>query len=109
MSIDAFQRCSSGTLWGVFWRGRSGLADCSHLHTHAAQPVQQFRYTVWKNATDSSHIIDAMDLLHARTVGGFCIVSSDSDYTRFSILQMVSGGCDVVALVHETIKRQLVS
>ena len=55
-----------------------------HLHSHAAQPVQQFRYAVGKNATDSALIIDAMDLLHARTVGGFCIVSSDSDYTRLA-------------------------
>ena len=48
------------------------------------QPIQQFRYTVGKNATDSALIIDAMDLLHSGTVGGFCIVSSDSDYTRLA-------------------------
>lgn len=54
------------------------------LHSHAVQPMQQFRYTVGKNATDSALIIDAMDLLHAETVGGFCIVSSDSDYTRLA-------------------------
>lgn len=45
------------------------------------QPVQQFRYTVGKNATDSAMIIDAMDLLHSRRLDGFCIVSSDSDFT----------------------------
>ena len=55
------------------------------LHTHAIQPVQQFRYTTGKNATDSALIIEAMDLLHAGTVGGFCIVSSDSDYTRLAM------------------------
>ena len=54
------------------------------LHTHALQPIQQFRYTVGKNATDSALIIDAMDLLHSQTVDGFCIVSSDSDYTRLA-------------------------
>ncbi len=54
------------------------------LHTSAIQPIQQFRYTVGKNATDSALIIDAMDLLHAGTVDGFCIVSSDSDYTRLA-------------------------
>ena len=54
------------------------------LHSHAAQPVQQFHYTVGKNATDSALIIDAMDILHAGNVGGFCIVSSDSDYTRLA-------------------------
>ena len=54
------------------------------LHIHAVQPMQQFRYTVGKNATDSALIIDAMDLLHGGTVDGFCIVSSDSDYTRLA-------------------------
>ena len=54
------------------------------LHSYAIQPIQQFRYTVGKNATDSALIIDAMDLLHAGTVNGFCIVSSDSDYTRLA-------------------------
>ncbi len=54
------------------------------LHDHAVQPVQQFRYTTGKNATDSALIIGAMDLLHAGMVSGFCIVSSDSDYTRLA-------------------------
>lgn len=56
----------------------------SQLHTHAVQPVQQFRYTTGKNATDSTLIIDAMDLLHSGMVRGFCIASSDSDYTRLA-------------------------
>jgi len=54
------------------------------LHRHAIQPIQQFRYTVGKNSTDSAMIIDAMDLLHSNNVGGFCIVASDSDYTRLA-------------------------
>ena len=54
------------------------------LNTYAVQPVQQFRYTVGKNATDSAMIIDAMDILHSELVDGFCIVSSDSDYTRLA-------------------------
>ena len=60
----------------------SGWKDS--LHTYAVQPMQQFNYTTGKNATDSALIIDAMDLLHAGTVRGFCIVSSDSDYTRLA-------------------------
>lgn len=52
------------------------------LHNLAIQPVQQFRYTTGKNATDSALIIDAMDLLHGESVDGFCLVSSDSDFTR---------------------------
>ena len=54
------------------------------LHTYAIQPVQQFRYTTGKNATDSALIIDAMDVLYEGVVEGFCIVSSDSDYTRLA-------------------------
>jgi len=54
------------------------------LHKHAIQPMQQFRNTVGKNATDSAMIIDAMDILHSNYVDGFCIVSSDSDYTRLA-------------------------
>ena len=60
----------------------SGWKDS--LHSYAVQPVRQFRYTTGKNATDSALIIDAMDLLHSGTVKGFCIVSSDSDYTRLA-------------------------
>src|SRR5512145_1110015 len=54
------------------------------LNFHAIQPIQQFRYTIGKNATDSAMIIDAMDILHTRVVDGFCLVSSDSDYTRLA-------------------------
>src|SRR4029453_10109672 len=55
-----------------------------HLHKHAIQPIQQFAYTRGKNATDAALIIDAMDLLYAGTVDGFCLVSSDSDFTRLA-------------------------
>ncbi len=54
------------------------------LHEFAIQPVQQFAYTQGKNSTDAAMIIDAMDLLHTGTFDGFCIVSSDSDYTRLA-------------------------
>ena len=54
------------------------------LHLMAIQPIQQFCYTAGKNATDSSLIIDAMDLLHSRNLDGFCLVSSDSDFTRLA-------------------------
>jgi hypothetical protein len=54
------------------------------LQTHAIQPIQQFRYTIGKNATDSAMIIDAMDILYEGGVDGFCLVSSDSDYTRLA-------------------------
>lgn len=54
------------------------------LLEHSIQPMQQFRYTTGKNATDSAMIIDAMDLLYTNTFDGFCIVSSDSDFTRLA-------------------------
>ncbi len=54
------------------------------LLEHAIQPIQQFAYTRGKNATDSAMIIDAMDLLYTGTMDGFCVVSSDSDFTRLS-------------------------
>jgi len=54
------------------------------LHIHAIQPIQQFRYTVRKNSTDSALIIDAMDILYGGVVNGFCLISSDSDYTRLA-------------------------
>jgi len=56
----------------------------SMLLEHAIQPIQQFRYTVGKNATDSALIIDAMDLLYHAKLDGFCLVSSDSDFTRLA-------------------------
>ncbi|MCG5259088.1 NYN domain-containing protein [Cupriavidus gilardii] len=60
----------------------SGWKEC--LLSHSIQPIQQFRYTVGKNATDSAMIIDAMDLLYTGRFDGFCIVSSDSDFTRLA-------------------------
>lgn len=54
------------------------------LLEYAIQPVQQFAYTTGKNSTDSAMIIDAMDLLYTENLDGFCIVSSDSDFTRLA-------------------------
>ncbi len=56
----------------------------SVLLDHSIQPMQQFANTKGKNATDSAMIIDAMDLLHMRGLDGFCIVSSDSDFTSLA-------------------------
>ncbi|OPZ59277.1 MAG: NYN domain protein [Deltaproteobacteria bacterium ADurb.Bin510] len=54
------------------------------LLTYAIHPIQQFRYTVGKNSSDSAMIIDAMDLLYTGNFSGFCLVSSDSDFTRLA-------------------------
>lgn len=55
------------------------------LQRHAIKPVQQFAYTTGKNATDSTLIIDAMDLLYTRKFDGFCLVTSDSDFTGLAM------------------------
>jgi hypothetical protein len=65
------------------WRGA--------LPDYAIQPMQQFANTPGKNATDFALVIDAMDLLHAGTVETFCIVSSDSDFTRLAMRLRESG------------------
>lgn len=51
------------------------------INQHSINPIQKFSYTTGKNSTDSALIIDAMDILHSKNIDGFCIVSSDSDYT----------------------------
>ncbi|HQZ41261.1 MAG TPA: NYN domain-containing protein [Flavobacteriales bacterium] len=69
--------------------GMTGWKDL--LNSNAIQPVQQFAYTKGKNSTDSALIIDAMDILHGELVDAFCIVSSDSDYTRLATRIRESG------------------
>ena len=61
------------------------------LPKHAIQPIQQYANTKGKNSTDSALIIDAMDLLYTAPLDGFCIVSSDSDFTRLAIRLRESG------------------
>lgn len=61
------------------------------LLEHAITPIQQYSYTTGKNATDSAMIIDAMDILYGAKVDGFCIVSSDSDFTRLATRLRESG------------------
>jgi uncharacterized LabA/DUF88 family protein len=57
----------------------------SVLLENAITPIQQYSYTVGKNSSDSAMIIDAMDILYSEKVDGFCIVSSDSDFTRLAM------------------------
>lgn len=78
------------------------------LNSYAFQPMQQFRYTIGKNATDSAMIIDAMDILHKEQVDGFCLVSSDSDYTRLATRIRESGKL-VVGIGRQLTPRAFVS
>lgn len=66
------------------WTSPNMTSWKAHLLDHSIRPIQQFRIVGGKNATDSAMIIDAMDLLHSGLVDGFCIVSSDSDFTSLA-------------------------
>lgn len=67
------------------------------LLKNAIIPVQQYSYTTGKNSTDSAMIIDAMDILYTGQVDGFCIVSSDSDFTRL-VMRLRESGVKVIGL-----------
>jgi len=66
------------------WTTNQSAQWKTKLLEHSLVPIQQFAYTTGKNATDSALIIDAMDLLYTGRFDGFCLVSSDSDFTRLS-------------------------
>jgi uncharacterized LabA/DUF88 family protein len=69
----------------------------SILLENAITPIQQYGYTTGKNATDSAMIIDAMDILYSEKVNGFCIVSSDSDFTRLAT-RLREAGMQVIGI-----------
>lgn len=71
------------------------------LNRHAIQPIQQFAYTVGKNATDSALIIDAMDLLYTGKFNGFFLVSSDSDFTKLA-QRLREAGLEVIGIGKRT-------
>jgi uncharacterized LabA/DUF88 family protein len=73
------------------WTGTSLRGWKDHLLAQSIQPIQQFAYTTGKNATDAAMVIDAMDLLYSGRFDGFCIVSSDSDFTRLAARIRESG------------------
>lgn len=67
------------------------------LLENAITPIQQYAYTSGKNATDSAMIIDAMDILYSGKVSGFCLVSSDSDFTRLAV-RLREAGMQVIGI-----------
>jgi uncharacterized LabA/DUF88 family protein len=73
------------------WTGTNLKGWKDHLLAQSIQPIQQFAYTTGKNATDAAMVIDAMDLLYSDRFDGFCIVSSDSDFTRLAARLRESG------------------
>lgn len=78
------------------------------LLDYSIQPIQQFAYTKGKNATDSSLIIDAMDLLYTRRFDGFCLVSSDSDFTRLAA-RIREEGLEVIGFGEQKTPKPFVS
>ncbi|KAK2612623.1 hypothetical protein QQS21_001395 [Conoideocrella luteorostrata] len=66
------------------WTGNNLKGWKDQLLENSIQPIQQFSYTYGKNSTDAAMVIDAMDLLYTNRFGGFCLVSSDSDFTRLA-------------------------
>lgn len=73
------------------WTGTKLKGWKDQLLAQSIQPIQQFAYTTGKNATDAAMVIDAMDLLYSGRFDGFCIVSSDSDFTRLAARIRESG------------------
>lgn len=73
------------------WTGTNLKGWKDQLLAQSIQPMQQFAYTIGKNSTDAAMVIDAMDLLYSERFDGFCIVSSDSDFTRLAARLRESG------------------
>ncbi|MSP27239.1 MAG: NYN domain-containing protein [Methylococcales bacterium] len=82
--IASFGEATVKRIYGDFTSPRSSQWK-NFLKKYAIKPVQQFAYATGKNATDSALIIDAMDLLYTRRFDGFCLVSSDSDFTGLAL------------------------
>lgn len=76
------------------WNSPSLAGWITKLHPNAIRPMQQFAYTKGKNATDSAMIIDAMDLLHSKSVDAFALMTSDSDFTPL-VLRILESGMPV--------------
>jgi len=88
--VAKFGRATVRRIYGDWTSDRLKTWKAALLE-YSIQPIQQFGYTTGKNATDSAMIIDAMDLLYAGNLDGFCIVSSDSDFTRLASRLRESG------------------
>ena len=79
------------------WTKQTVAGWKSVLLENAITPIQQYSYTTGKNSTDSAMIIDAMDILYTGKVDGFCIISSDSDFTRLA-LRLREAGVKVIGM-----------
>ncbi|WP_068598659.1 NYN domain-containing protein [Vaginella massiliensis] len=82
-TIEEVSKYGKATIRRIYgdWTSNSMNSWKSLINQHSINPIQKFSYTTGKNSTDGALIIDAMDILHSKNADGFCIVSSDSDYT----------------------------
>ncbi|MHB0755822.1 NYN domain-containing protein [Polaribacter sp. M15] len=81
--IDEVSKYGKATIRRIYgdWTSQQMNSWKAIINQHSITPIQKFSYTTGKNSTDGALIIDAMDILHGKSTEGFCIVSSDSDYT----------------------------
>lgn len=81
--IEEVSKYGKATIRRIYgdWTSQQMNSWKAIINQHSISPIQKFSYTTGKNSTDGSLIIDAMDILHGKNIEGFCIVSSDSDYT----------------------------
>ncbi|WP_372753086.1 NYN domain-containing protein [Mariniflexile sp.] len=81
--IEEVSKYGKATIRRIYgdWTSQQMNSWKAIINQHSISPIQKFSYTTGKNSTDGSLIIDAMDILHGKNTEGFCIVSSDSDYT----------------------------
>lgn len=82
-TIEEVSKYGKATIRRIYgdWTSQAMNSWKDLINRHSVNPIQKFSYTTGKNSTDGALIIDAMDILHSKNVEGFCIVSSDSDYT----------------------------
>lgn len=82
-TIEEVSKYGKATIRRIYgdWTSQAMNSWKDLINQHSINPIQKFSYTSGKNSTDSALIIDAMDILHGKNIEGFCIVSSDSDYT----------------------------
>lgn len=82
-TIEEVSKYGKATIRRIYgdWTSQNMNSWKNLINQHSINPIQKFSYTSGKNSTDGALIIDAMDILHSKNVEGFCIVSSDSDYT----------------------------
>jgi len=82
-TIEEVSKYGKATIRRIYgdWTSQAMNSWKALINQHSINPIQKFSYTTGKNSTDGALIIDAMDILHGKNVEGFCIVSSDSDYT----------------------------